>query len=272
MLYLIGLGLGGPEDITVRGLQAARSCSKLYFELYTSLLPDGQDLSRLENLVGKAVLPCDRELLENGYEQMLDAAKGENIAVLVIGDPLGATTHCSLYLQAKECNVPVEVIHNASILNAVGCCGLQLYNFGRTVSIVFWTAEYRPESFFDKIEANLKNGLHTLCLLDIKVKERSVENIIKDRKIYEPPQYMLASEAACILMEIVERRRRTGSPTVLQSSTRCVALARIGWQDQRIVCRPLKEMCHVNLGPPVHSMAIVGETHDLEDEMLRMWT
>jgi diphthine synthase len=33
----------------------------------------------------------------------------------------------------------VRVIHNASIMNAVGACGLQLYRFGEAVSIVFFT-------------------------------------------------------------------------------------------------------------------------------------
>lgn len=42
---------------------------------------------------------------------------------------------------------------------------LQLYNFGETVSIVFWTDTWKPESFFDKIKKNRQNGMHTLCLL-----------------------------------------------------------------------------------------------------------
>ena len=70
-------------------------------------------------------------------------------------------------------------------MNAVGCCGLQLYNFGETVgqilaklfllaifdqvSIPFWTETWQPDSFYDKICENLSRGLHTLCLLDIKV-------------------------------------------------------------------------------------------------------
>lgn len=45
------------------------------------------------------------------------------------------------------------------------CFVLQLYSFGETVSIVFWTDTWKPESFFDKIEKNRQNGMHTLCLL-----------------------------------------------------------------------------------------------------------
>lgn len=42
---------------------------------------------------------------------------------------------------------------------------MQLYSFGETVSIPFWTDEWRPDSFCEKIQANLERGLHTLCLL-----------------------------------------------------------------------------------------------------------
>ena len=78
---------------------------------------------------------------------------------------LSATTHTDLILRAVECSIPYKVIHNASILNAIGCCGLQLYHFGETVSIPFWTETWKPDSFLDKIEGNLERGLHTLCLL-----------------------------------------------------------------------------------------------------------
>ena len=76
-----------------------------------------------------------------------------------------ATTHADLLLRAAELGVRWSIVHNASIINAVGCCGLQLYRFGETVSIPFWTETWKPESFVDKIEQNLKVGLHTLCLL-----------------------------------------------------------------------------------------------------------
>jgi len=38
-----------------------------------------------------------------------------------------ATTHADLLLRAKEHGVGTKVIHNASIINAVGCCGLQVH-------------------------------------------------------------------------------------------------------------------------------------------------
>lgn len=43
MLYLIGLGLGDASDITVKGLQAVKSCSRVYLEAYTSILTVGKE-------------------------------------------------------------------------------------------------------------------------------------------------------------------------------------------------------------------------------------
>lgn len=68
-------------------------------------------------------------------------------------------------MRAKTLGIEVEVVHNASIMNAVGACGLQLYRFGEAISIPFFTDTWRPDSFYDKIKANRTIGLHTLCLL-----------------------------------------------------------------------------------------------------------
>jgi diphthine methyl ester synthase len=63
--------------------------------------------------------------------------------------------------------VEVKVVHNASVMNAIGACGLQLYRYGETVSIPFFTETWRPDSFYVKIKNNRQLGLHTLCLLGI---------------------------------------------------------------------------------------------------------
>jgi hypothetical protein len=48
-------------------------------------------------------------------------------------------------------------------MNAVvSACGLQLYNFGQTVSVVFFTNTWRPDSFFDRLRENADLGMHTL--------------------------------------------------------------------------------------------------------------
>lgn len=51
-----------------------------------------------------------------------------------------ATTHTDLVLRAHQLNIPYQVIHNASIMNAVGCCGLQVRGpRGISTSKTMWT-------------------------------------------------------------------------------------------------------------------------------------
>lgn len=47
MLHVIGLGLGDPTDITVKGLEIIRMCDRVYLDSYTSILP-----TSLKDLVG----------------------------------------------------------------------------------------------------------------------------------------------------------------------------------------------------------------------------
>jgi len=92
---------------------------------------------------------------------------------------VSATTHIDIVLRARAKHIPVRVIHNTSIMNAVGASGLQLYTFGQAVSLVFFTDTWKPDSFYDRIKENSDLGLHTLVLLDIKVKEQSEENLAR---------------------------------------------------------------------------------------------
>ncbi len=64
-------------------------------------------------------------------------------------------------------------------MNAIGCSGLQVYRFGEAISIPFFTEKWRPYSFYDKILINKNNNLHTLLLLDIRVKEKTPEALFK---------------------------------------------------------------------------------------------
>ena len=158
-----------------------------------------------------------------------------------------------------------QVIHNASVLNAVGACGLQLYNYGQTVSIPFFQGNWRPDSFYDKIEANRGLGLHTLCLLDIKVKEQSEEDLLKGNRVYQPPRYMSVRQAIEQLLE-VERAR---GKRVCTGDTLAIGVARLGQQDQRIVAGPMQQLLDVDFGGPLHSLILPGTMHELELEFIR---
>jgi len=43
VFYLIGIGLGDPQDITVKGLNVVKTASQVYLEAYTSILSCGRD-------------------------------------------------------------------------------------------------------------------------------------------------------------------------------------------------------------------------------------
>jgi len=73
-------------------------------------------------------------MVEQGCDQMLEEALALEIAFLVVGDPFGATTHVDILLRAREKGIKYQVVHNASIMNAVGCSGLQLYSFGKSAA------------------------------------------------------------------------------------------------------------------------------------------
>lgn len=125
VLYLIGLGLGDEKDITVRGLECVKKCSRLYLEYYTSVL--GIDNKKLEAFYGVPVILADRNMVESEAEQIYLSAGEEDIGFLVVGDPLCATTHTDLMLRAKALGIEVQVVHNASAMGAAASCGLQLY-------------------------------------------------------------------------------------------------------------------------------------------------
>lgn len=269
MLYLIGLGLGDKKDITIKGFEIIKRCKRVYLESYTSILVN--DKKELEEFYGREVISADREFVEIGADQILADADHEDIAFLVVGDPLGATTHADIILRAKEKNIDYQLIHNASIINACGSCGLQLYNFGEVVSIPLWTDTWKPTSYVEKICQNLKSGLHTLCLLDIKVKEQSVEAMMRGKKEYLPPTFMTVNVAAQQLIESFKELGDKCKNANLTEETICVALARVGCENQKISKCTLKEMLEVNIGPPLHSLIVVGKLHPIEEEMLKLF-
>lgn len=269
VLHLIGLGLGDERDVTLRGLDLIRSAGTVYLEAYTSIL--GVSSSSLEKLYARPVVVADREFVEERAEEMLSDAETlpGGAAFLVVGDPFGATTHTDLWLRARERGIRVNVVHNASIVNAVAETGLQLYLFGQAISLCFWTETDRPSSYYPKLVQNRKNGLHTLCLLDIKVKEPSLESLARGRKVYEPPRYMTVSQAVGQLLEI----DRTLSIGELTEDSMAVGVARIGQPDQLIVYATLGHLRHADFGAPLHSLVIPArELHFHEEEVLACFT
>jgi diphthine synthase len=263
VLYFVGLGLGDYKDITFRGLEIVKRCAAVYLESYTSILSCGK--AQLEEFYGRPLIEADRLMVESGCDEMLERAHNEEVALLVVGDPFGATTHSDLYLRAAEQGIKVDIVHNASILTAVGCTGLQLYRFGETVSIPLFTENWRPTSFYPKIKQNRTLGLHTLLLLDIKVKEQSIEAMMKGRNEFLPPRFMTADEACRQLLEAEEAHKEG----IISPDSLIIAALRLGSSSQSIVIDTVLGMStRTDLGGPLHSLVLPGELHPIESEML----
>lgn len=270
-LYVIGLGLGNEKDVTVRGLEAIRSSDLVFLEAYTSIL--SIDKNKLEEYYGCEITVADRDFVECQAEDiyMPVAKEQKKVSLLVVGDPVCATTHTDILLRAKKEGITdIQLIHNASIMGAAGCCGLQLYNFGQTVSIPFFDDNWRPISFYSKIAYNRGGGMHTLCLLDIKVKEPDFDAMKRGRITYLPPRYMSVNVAAEQLIEAVEQQKED-SKAYDPSTTLCVGMARLGQSDQCIIAGTLQELIDQDFGAPLHSLIICGETHELEMEFLEQF-
>jgi diphthine methyl ester synthase len=101
---------------------------------------------------------------------------------------------------------------------------------------------------------------------DIKVKEQSLENLARGRKIFEPPRYMSIETAIEQLLEIEDKYHEGACG----ESTLGVGLARVGADDEKIVAGTLKNLKDVDFGGPLHCLILVGKNvHELEAEYLR---
>ncbi|KRX04343.1 Tetrapyrrole methylase [Pseudocohnilembus persalinus] len=269
VFYIIGLGLGNEKDISVKGYEVIQKCEEIYLEAYTSIL--GVQKEKLEEFYKKKIIEADRDMCEQKIDDILEnlsKTPERNVAFLVVGDPFCATTHSDLYLRAVQLKIPVEIIHNASIINAIGCTGCQVYRFGECVSIPYFTEKWKPMSFYPKLLANKKQNLHTLCLLDIKVKERSEENLIKGKDIFEPPRFMSCKEAVEQLYECAQAQKDNNSEDYIAENTKCFGVARVGFENQLIVSGTLKDFLNIDMGSPLHSFVVCAdELHPIEEEM-----
>jgi diphthine synthase len=239
VLYLIGLGLWDEKDISVKGLELAKSCDIIYMEEYTSKL--GVSKGSIENMLGKPV----KILLRKDVEQsdvLIKDAKKKDVAFLVGGDPLAATTHIDLLIQARKQKIKTRVIHSSSIYTAICESGLFIYKFGKSCSMPFPAKGFNPTSFYEVITDNQKNGAHTIVFLDLHPEE--------DR-------FMTINQALETLVKLG-----------LSEETIAVGFARMGSEDQIIKAGKIKELIKFDFGKPQHVLVIPGKLHFIEEEAL----
>ncbi len=229
MIYLIGLGLNPPDSITQEGSDAIKASTEVYLETYTSILPCSKE--ELEKAINKQIKEAPREQMEQQIEQLMQK---ENIAILVMGDPLAATTHNELLKKVK-------IIHNTSIFTAIAKTGLSLYKFGKTTSIPFPQKGTQISSPMQTIKENKE--AHTLCLLDINPQTKTT---------------MTTKEAIQILKDMQE--------SIITKTTRIIIAASIGTKEEKIIYGACQEVEKITLTTYPQCIVIVGNLNFKEEE------
>jgi diphthine synthase len=249
-LVLVGMGLCDERDISLRGLEEARSAATVFVELYTSLM-EGLSIKALANLTGKSIVLVSRRMLEEeDGREIIEAARRGKTVMLVPGDPLIATTHVDLRMRAAKAGIQTRIVHGASILSAaIGLSGLQNYKFGASVTIPSPEKYAASETPMNIIRRNREFGLHTLCYLDLDV---------------ERQQYMTISQALKTLLEAAARRHSQ----VVSNDGLVVGIARAGASDPAVKADLVKTIVGYDFGNPPHALIFPGRLHFMEAEAL----
>ena len=164
-LLLVGMGMGRMEGMTQEAIHAASHADHRRYEAYTALWPDNE-LARLENAIG-SIQRVMRPEVEDP-EALFALAQKSLVALLVVGDPLQATTHVDLQLRAAELGVECRVYHGVSITSVVtGAVGLSNYKFGRQTTLTYPYGNWVATSPLEVLASNWEQNLHTLALLDL---------------------------------------------------------------------------------------------------------
>lgn len=247
-LYLIGLGFTS-KDISLKALEAIKKCHEVYFENYTTIGQFGP--KELEKAFNKCIVTASREFIEQS-DSYIRKAKNKNVSILFGGDPLLATTHTDILLQAKKLKVKTEVLHSPSIFSAVARTGLQLYKFGKTTSIPFSTDSYQPETPYNILKENLSINAHTLFLLDLEPATKKFVSI---------------NDAITYLLKLESIKKLK----IFTAKTMCVACARLGLKDEKIEYATAEELLKTKFGSPPHCLIVPSQLHFVEEEFLKQF-
>lgn len=249
-LTFVGLGLHSEKNMSLQGIEEAKTAEKVFAELYTSLMPE-LSLPNLKKLIGKNITALSRKDLEDDCgKKILKAAKKGKTVLLVPGDPLIATTHVDLCIRARKQGITTGVVHGASVTSAImGLSGLQNYKFGRSVTVPFTDSGVVADTAYNVVEENKKRGLHTLCFLDLKAEER---------------RYMTVNEGLRALLKVEQQKRKE----VVTSDTMAVGIARAGSNNPVVKADTVKALLEFDFGAPPHTLVFPGRLHFMEAEAL----
>ncbi len=247
MLFLIGLGLS-KDDITLAALDACRQCKELYVDRHTSRLGSAT-IEYITSATGKRAQDLTRQEMEEGARDLVASASGKDIAILCGGDPLMATTHKILLIEASKQKVETRIVHSNSIITAaIGESGLDFYRFGKVCTIPKWSLNYRPVSFYETIHNNLTNDAHTLILLDYDSKSEATISI----------------KEAMATLEEAEKIYRKG---VARDDSYIMILHNISAKDSKLAYVRIREAKEMALGG-MNALIMHSGLSDIEKETM----
>ncbi|ALL00727.1 Diphthine synthase [Pyrodictium delaneyi] len=255
-LYIVGAGVSS-EYLTLKAIQVIGAADKVYLDTYTSIAP-GVDRELVRRLNPRAeVVEAPRRLLEDEAGKLIQEAREKTVVLLVPGDPLHATTHIALFIEARRRGVEAHVVPGVSGLQAViDATGLQVYRFGKTVTLVYPEEGFKPYSTVETIWANRERGLHTLVLLDLRL---------------DAGHAMTIPEAIRILLELeAELAAEEGREPEIRGAV-VVGVARAGTSEQRCIAGTVEEVAAASYPPPPHSLVVAApRLHPVEEEALEV--
>lgn len=248
MLFLVGIGLS-EKDISLKAIETCRACSTVYVERYTSFVSDPR-IGFLEETIGMEIKSLNRSGLEEDASTIAAEAVSQDVAIMVGGDPLIATTHKILFLEAVKRGIRPTIVHSSSAVSAaIGESGLDFYRFGQVCTIPQWSAHYEPVSFYETIARNASSNQHSLLLLDYDhAKQKSMD----------------LSEALRIL-EAAEKRYGKG---IVNDDMEIILLHRISLEGQRVELTSLKNARYAELAAGPTILILPSKLSDIEREVL----
>ena len=133
------------------------------------------------------------------------------------------------------------MIFNASVIDAIGETGLQLYKFGKISSMPLWEKDkhYQPDSFMEIVKENRFINAHSLILIDIGLELR--------RALFQ--------------LEISAGKHDFRVEKI-------VVCSRLGTKDSRIFYGTIRELKNKEIKSP-YCLIIPGKLHFFEEEVLK---
>ena len=276
-LILIGMGPGKFSSMTIEAIQAAKQCDSLRYEAYTALWPQ-DELDLLEAECGEIIKVMRPEI--ESPELLFKLAKDSLVGLLVVGDPLQATTHVDLQLQATEAGIECVTFHGISITTIVtGALGLSNYKFGRQTTLTYPYGGWVATSPLEVIAMNMSLGQHTLALLDLDptgagtgqqkpmMPADAVQSVVSMIDKLKNNFDDLLNDSPYDAFKIESLRTILNIPL---NDFRVVLCSDMGTPSQNIVSTNLEALSQID-GGSMNCLVFLGNTSDVEDKALLRW-